>query len=102
MEIRCDATLCGCKRGDLRQISSLFRCARRDRERMHGPCQLLGERRVDSPLPLYPAEPRESRRDDLHIEMRLAFGAMAGMALVALGIIDHLQALGREGGLELR
>ena len=55
-----------------------------DGERVHPISQFRGERRINHAVALDPALPFEGGRHDIHPEMRLAAGPVAGMALMQM------------------
>ena len=60
---------------------------------MHAAGKLGVKRPVDQAMALEPALPGERRRHDIHPEMALAAGAMAGVPFVPMGFVDHPQAV---------
>ena len=67
-----------------------------DRERMDAGAQFIRKRRIDHAVALQPALPPERIRHDIDPEMSFTAALVAGMALVLMGLVDHLQALWRE------
>ena len=55
-----------------------------DRQRMHGATEFRRERRVNHAVALDPALPFEGRRYNIHPEMRLTAGSVAGVALMQM------------------
>jgi hypothetical protein len=63
---------------------------------MQARLKFLRQRGIDLPLPFDPRDPRESRGDDINLEMGLAFGPGAGVTVVARALVLDAQILGRE------
>jgi hypothetical protein len=59
--------------------------------------QLGREGGIYHAVALQPALPPERIRHDIHPEMRFSATLVAGMPLVMMGLVDHLQALWHEG-----
>src|SRR3546814_2364584 len=78
----------------------LLRGFRADRQGMHRPREFVGEYAVDAPVPFGARKTPESRGYDAHPEMGLAAGPRARMARMHVGIVVHLEYLGRERPLE--
>jgi hypothetical protein len=72
-----------------------------DGERVNARFELGRERVVDHSMTGEPGLPSERISHDIYPEMGLPAGTMAGVALVLMGFIEHLQARGREGRVEL-
>jgi hypothetical protein len=64
-----------------------------DGKRMHAVGKLGGKCGINQAMALEPALPGEGLRHDIHPEMRFPAGTMAGVALVAVGLVDDPQAL---------
>ena len=58
---------------------------------MHRPGQFIGQGRIDLPLAGHARHAGEGRRLDQDIEMALAAFAVAGVAGVAVGVINHFK-----------
>ena len=65
-------------------------------ERVHAGRQLIRKNPVNHAMALDAGLTFERRRHDIDPEMRLAAPPVPGMALVLVGFILHLEALGRE------
>jgi hypothetical protein len=72
-----------------------------DRERMHAAREFGRQRGVYHAMPLDPALPLEGLRHNIDPEMRLPARAVARMAFVLVGFIDHAQTLRRESSGQL-
>ena len=68
---------------------------------MHAARELARKRLVDHAVTLDPALSAERLRHDMNPEMGLAARPVAGMALVLVRFIHHVEALRREGGGQL-
>src|ERR1700692_4675769 len=66
------------------------------RGRMHGATEFRRERRVNHAVALDPALPFEGRRYNIHPEVRLTAGSVAGMALMKMRFVSNLEAFGEE------
>ena len=67
-----------------------------DRQRVHAAREFTRKCLVDHAVALDPALTAERFRHDMNPEMGLAARPMAGMALVLMRFIDHIEALWRE------
>jgi len=65
-------------------------------EGVHATGKFGGKGRINEAMTLEPALPGEGLRHDIHSEMTLAAGPMAGVALVPVRLIEHPQALRAE------
>ena len=74
---------------------------RLNRERVQRAGQLLGQRPVDHPLPRHLGGSGERLRLDQHVEMAFATRRGAGVARVAVRVVDDLQPDWLEGGGQL-
>jgi hypothetical protein len=72
-----------------------------DGERVHAAAKLGGERGIDHAMAFDPALSAEGFRHDIESEMGLAAGSMAGVALVPVGFIFHVQTFRRESFAQL-
>ena len=63
--------------------------------------QFVGQHVVDQTLTGQARQAVEAVAVHGHAEMRIAAGAISGMALVQLGIIDDFQGAGGEGAAQL-
>lgn len=70
-------------------------------ERMHGTCKLARQCRIYHAVALDPALPLEGLRHNIHPEVRLAAGPVAGMALMQMGLVLNLEAFGKESFAQL-
>jgi hypothetical protein len=71
-----------------------------DRERVHATGEIGGEDLVDHAVAFEPALACERSRYDIDPEMGLAARSVTGMAVMLFGLIDHLDAVGRESFLQ--
>ena len=91
--------LAGVLYGELaRRIRIFRRRQRRQGERVDAGLQFVGQNLVDAALAGDARLALEGGRYDLDAEVRLAAGAVAGMAFVQLRFVDDLQACGLQGG----
>jgi hypothetical protein len=67
-----------------------------DGERVYAACQLIRKNPVNHAMALDSGLSFERRRHDIDPEMRLSARTVPGMALVLVGFVFHLEALGRE------
>ena len=70
-------------------------------QRMHGTGKFTRERRVYHAMALDPALPLKGLRHNIHSEMRLAAGPVAGMALMQMGLVLNLEAFRNESFAQL-
>jgi hypothetical protein len=68
---------------------------------MHGTGKFTCKRRIYHAVALDPALSFEGLRHDIHTEMRLAPRPVAGVALMQMGLVFHLQAFGKESFAQL-
>ena len=68
-----------------------------DRECVHAALKLTHERVIDHTMALDPALFFEGIGHDIHSEVALPAGSMAGMSLVQMRVIRHLELRGCEG-----
>ena len=64
---------------------------------MHATLKLAGKRLIDHAVTLDAGLAAERLRHDMDPEMRLPARPMAGVTLVAVGFVHHVEALRREG-----
>ena len=69
-----------------------------DRQCMHAAGKLTGKCLIDHAVPFDPALSPERLRHDMNPEMGLPAWTMAGVPLVSVRLIDHVQALRRKRG----
>ena len=67
-----------------------------DRERVDGALELGGKQFIHQSVTIDPALPSERFRHDIEPEVSLAAGAIAGMSLVPVGLIDDVESLRRQ------
>jgi hypothetical protein len=68
---------------------------------MHGTGKFAGQRRIYHAVALDPALPLEGLRHNIHSEMRLSAGPMAGMTLMQMGLVLDLEAFRNESFAQL-
>src|SRR6185312_9705982 len=93
-------------RPDMRIIAGILdaafpRGAGVDRQRVDAACEFAGKRLVDHAVALDPALSAERLRHDVDPEMGLPARPMAGVALMPMRFIDHVEALRRKRGGKL-
>ena len=79
----------------------LLRAQRAELQCMHRSGQFLRQRGIDGALPLDAALAGEAGGNQFDAEMTLAARPRAGMAVMAVGIIEDGEPGGREGRFEL-
>jgi hypothetical protein len=72
-----------------------------DRKRVHGTGKLACQRRIYHAVALDAALPFEGLRHNIHTEMRLAAGPVAGVPLMQMGLVLDLEAFGKESFAQL-
>ena len=65
-------------------------------KRVHAAGKLGGKCGINQAVALDPALPRKGLRHNIHPEMTLAAGTMAGMPLMPVGLVNDAQALWAE------
>jgi hypothetical protein len=71
-----------------------------DCESMHAAGEFFRQRGVDHAMPLQPGLSAKRFGYNIETEVRLAAGAVAGMAFVTVRLVFDAQAFGREGPLQ--
>jgi len=72
-----------------------------NRKRVYGTSELPRKRRIYHAVTLDPALPLEGLRHNINTEVRLAAWPVAGMALMQMGLVLHLEAFRNESFAQL-
>jgi hypothetical protein len=78
-----------------------FRRLRLDGERMNGALEFRFKRRIYHAVAFDPALPFEGRRHNIHSEVRLAAGPVAGMAFMQMRFVRDVEAFRQESFTQL-
>ena len=79
-----------------RLVSAFARRLGVDGKRVHAAGKFRRQRGINHAVPVDPALSAEGLRHNINAVVRFTFGPMAGVALVLLGFVHHIQTFGRE------